>query len=77
MCFRHVPAGVPAATLDELQSFIRRELIASGKFYISQTRLAAGLYMRVTLINPSTQDSDLQALLEEVRSTAAKSARDP
>jgi len=75
VCFRHVPAEVPAAALDELQGSIRQKLIASGKFYISQTRLAAGLHLRVTLINPSTQDSDLQALLEEVRSTAAESMR--
>src|SRR5262252_34613 len=40
VCFRHVPAGVPAAALDELQSSIRQKLIASGRFYISQTRLA-------------------------------------
>jgi L-2,4-diaminobutyrate decarboxylase len=77
VCFRYVPAGIPAAALDELQGSIRRRLIASGKFYISQTRLAAGLYMRVTLINPSTQDSDLQALLEEIRSTAADPGRSP
>lgn len=77
LCFRHVPAGIPAAALDGLQGSIRQKLIASGKFYISQTRLAAGLYMRVTLINPSTQDSDLQALLEEIRSTAAKSTQGP
>jgi L-2,4-diaminobutyrate decarboxylase len=77
VCFRHVPAGVTAATLDELQGFIRQKLIGSGKFYITQTRLAGGLYIRVTLINPATQDSDLQALLEEVRSVAAQFARRP
>jgi L-2,4-diaminobutyrate decarboxylase len=77
VCFRHVPAEVPAAALDELQGAIRQKLIASGKVYISQTRLADGLYMRVTLINPSTEDSDLQALLEEVRSAAAEPTRRP
>jgi L-2,4-diaminobutyrate decarboxylase len=75
VCFRHVPAGVPAAALDELQGAIRQRLIRSGKFYISQTRLPAGLYLRVTLISPLTQDSDLQALLEEIRSVAAESTR--
>jgi L-2,4-diaminobutyrate decarboxylase len=73
VCFRHVPAGVPAAALDELQASIRQKLIGSGKFYIAQTRLQGGLHMRVTLINPLTQDSDLQALLQEVRALAARS----
>ena len=71
VCFRHVPSGLPAAALDRLQGSIRQKLIASGKFYITQTRLPSGLYLRVTLINPATQDSDLQALLAEVRSVAA------
>jgi L-2,4-diaminobutyrate decarboxylase len=75
VCFRHVPAAVSAAALDELQGSIRQKLIRSGKFYITQTRLPAGLYMRVTLINPSTQDSDLKALLEEVRAVAVEFAR--
>jgi L-2,4-diaminobutyrate decarboxylase len=70
VCFRHVPAGVSAAALDELQGSIRQRLIRSGMFYITQTRLPGGLYMRVTLINPLTQDSDLKLLLEEVRSVA-------
>jgi L-2,4-diaminobutyrate decarboxylase len=77
VCFRHAPAQVPAAALDELQGSIRQKLIASGKFYISQTRLAAGLYMRVTLINPATQDADLHALLAEVRSATAEFSRGP
>ncbi len=72
VCFRHVPAAGSAAALDELQGSIRQKLIRSGKFYITQTRLAAGVYMRVTLINPSTQESDLHALLEEVRSLGAE-----
>ena len=72
VCFRYVPARVSAAALDELQSSIRQKVIASGKFYITQTRLADGLYMRVTLINPATQDSDLEALLGEVRSVAGQ-----
>ena len=75
VCFRHVPAGACAAALDELQGSIRQKLIASGKFYITQTRLTGGLYLRVTLINPATQDSDLQVLLAEIRSVAAESTR--
>jgi L-2,4-diaminobutyrate decarboxylase len=75
VCFRHVPAGVPAAALDDFQVAIRQKLIGSGKFYIAQTRLPGGLHMRVTLINPLTQDADLQALLKEIRSLAAESTR--
>ena len=75
VCFRRVPAGVPATALDELQGAIRQQLIRSGKFYVSQTRLPGGLYIRLTLINPLTEDSHLRALLEEVRSVAAGSTR--
>ncbi len=75
VCFRHVPAEVPAAALDALQSSIRQKLIGSGKFYISQTRLPGGVHLRVTVINPFTQDSDLQALLTEIRGLTADGAQ--
>jgi L-2,4-diaminobutyrate decarboxylase len=69
VCFRHLPAG-PVA-LDAHQERIRRRLLAEGRFFVSQTRLPRGLYLRVTLMNPMTTDSDLDALLDALRAAAA------
>jgi L-2,4-diaminobutyrate decarboxylase len=65
VCFRHTPAGTQ--NLDERQQRVRQRLLASGSFYVVQTRLPAGVFLRTTLINPFTTDDDLAALLETIR----------
>jgi L-2,4-diaminobutyrate decarboxylase len=71
VCFRHVPTGVPAAALDELQARIRQRLLVDGSFYLVQTRLGEALYLRTTIINPRTTLDDLLALMDAVRAAAA------
>jgi len=53
------------------QAAIRRRLLAEGRFYLVQTTLPAGVFLRVTLINPATSDADLAALLDAVRAASA------
>lgn len=52
--------------LNELNSTIRKQLLQEGKFYIVQTTLNENVYLRVSLMNPLTTVSDLNALLNEV-----------
>jgi L-2,4-diaminobutyrate decarboxylase len=59
---------------DALQAEIRRRLLAGGHFYLVQTALPAGVFLRVTLINPATRDADLAALLDAVRAAARAAA---
>lgn len=68
VCFRHRPEG--ATDLDELQSALRRRMIEDGSFYLVQTRLPAGIFLRVTIINPATSDADLDALVYRLREAA-------
>ena len=70
VCFRHTPAG--AGDLDALQDRIRRRLLAEGAFYIVQTRLRGGLYLRTTLINPATREQDLVDLMAAIRRAASE-----
>jgi L-2,4-diaminobutyrate decarboxylase len=74
VCFRYAPQGLSGSALDELQAKIRTQLIADGSFYLVQTRLRGALYLRVTLINPLTSPSDLDALLEAAREAGRKHA---
>jgi L-2,4-diaminobutyrate decarboxylase len=67
VCFRYTPAGVPASELDALQGRLRERLITRGDFYLVQTRLPKGVYLRTTLINPLTTDEDLGALMDALR----------
>ncbi len=70
LCFRHMRAGFTGKALDDLQSRLRRSVVESGAFHLVQTRLPAGVFLRVTLLNPFTRDADLDALLDTIRATA-------
>ncbi len=68
VCFRYAPAG--AVDLDMLQRRIRERLLADGSFYIVQTQLRDGLYLRTTIINPATTIKDLDELITATRAAA-------
>ena len=59
-------ANAPAEQLNELNSSIRGALLESGKFYIVQTLLQGKRYLRTTIMNPLTKETDLEALLDEI-----------
>lgn len=52
------------------QAGLRKALVESGSFHLTQVRLAGEIWLRTTIMNPLTAESDLDALLESVRQTA-------
>jgi L-2,4-diaminobutyrate decarboxylase len=71
VCFRYRPAGLDEGeALDRLQAQLRQRIIGAGSFYLVQTRLPRGLYLRVTLLNAATTLDHLQALLATIRAHA-------
>jgi L-2,4-diaminobutyrate decarboxylase len=77
VCWRWRPAGAPppGPALDDLQATVRRRVLERGRFYILQTRLATGVVLRSALMNPLTEDVDLDGLLVEIRSQGADLVR--
>jgi L-2,4-diaminobutyrate decarboxylase len=76
LCFRHIPRGAKRETLNvallnEHQAKIRQRVLASGKFFLVQTRIGEALYLRCTLMNPHTTEQDMVRLLELIRDCAA------
>ncbi len=67
VCFRHQPGQVPAGQWGKYNSELRRRLVVHGRFYMVQTTIAGETYLRLTLMNPFTNLSDLQELLAEIR----------
>lgn len=73
VCFRYLPSGHDRMTteqLDALQADIRQRILDKGEFYIVQTRLRGVQYLRVTLINPLTNDKVLNGLMDHIRALA-------
>jgi L-2,4-diaminobutyrate decarboxylase len=67
VCFRYKGRAGDEAS-DSVQEGIRNRLVASGHFYLVQTRLRGRLYLRTTLINPTTRLDHLRELLDAIRS---------
>lgn len=76
VCFRHQPGRIPAGQWSRYNARLRRQLIARGRFYIVQTAIAGEIYLRLTLMNPFTNLSDLQELLAEIRDCGRRVQQD-
>jgi L-2,4-diaminobutyrate decarboxylase len=60
---------VPNLTASELnmhQTKIRKHLIESGAFHLTQVELHGNVWLRTTLMNPFTTEKDFDALLSEI-----------
>lgn len=74
VCFRHLAAGMNASALNRHQAATRKRLIESGGFHLTQVELHGALWLRTTLMNPFTQEADLQALLDTIRAQPTSNA---
>lgn len=70
--FRHTPESVSSASWNDLNREVRRQLIESGEFYISQTTIEGVAYLRLTVINPLTDLAMIEELLKRIRTLAAR-----
>ncbi len=66
VCFRYHPAGVEGEQLNALNEAIRQALLEEGRFYIVKTNLRGSTYLRVTLSNPFTRETDIRELLDTI-----------
>ena len=67
LCFRLIATGKTGEQLNEINTQIRKKLLEDGKFYIVQTTLNSKLYLRTTLMNPFTNETHLNTLLDKMR----------
>jgi len=71
VCFRYRPAGAASEGLDELNARLRARSLADGRFYLLKTKLGErGLWLRTALMNPLTEDRDLDELIAHLRALA-------
>jgi len=63
VCFRHLERGGDDTRQRHVIQTLRRE----GTFYIVETALRGKVHLRISLMNPLTTISDLEALIEAIR----------
>lgn len=72
VCFRYNPQSREVDDLNVLQSKIRAAVVESGNFYIVQTTLPTGVYLRLSLMNPLTNREDLEQLIVAVKAAGIR-----
>jgi L-2,4-diaminobutyrate decarboxylase len=78
LCFRWLPENVvDEPTLDWLNQRVRERYNASGRGWITSTVLDGRRVLRVTLMNPRTQESHLAELLDGVAAEGARLLDEP
>ena len=66
-CFRARPEAVAdAATLDALNTRILEQINATGRYFISSTRLRGAYSLRICVLGYRTSDADIRGLMREV-----------
>ena len=72
VCFKYRKENFSLKEENDLNAKIRQMALADGYFYLVQTRLKEAQYLRCTLMNPFTDTSHLEALLEHLSKKASE-----
>jgi glutamate/tyrosine decarboxylase-like PLP-dependent enzyme len=64
VCFRAAPAGVGEKELDELNRKLGEDLLRDGRVFAGTTTYEGRVAFRPTIVNWSTAESDVDALVE-------------
>jgi len=67
VCFRYSPHCIQKTELNSLNEKIRHTLLLNGEFYIVQTKLNGHHYLRVTIMNPFTNQIHFRNLLKKIK----------
>jgi L-2,4-diaminobutyrate decarboxylase len=79
LCFRFLPPEIrdrPPLEIDALQQQIRERYNASGRGWITATMLDGRRVLRVTLMNPRTEEPHLDRMLEGLREVGREVVRE-
>jgi aromatic-L-amino-acid decarboxylase len=66
VCFRHAPAGMPAAEIDAHNEAIAARVNAEGELYLTHTKLRGRSVLRIGLGNLLTEERHLRAAWDRV-----------
>ncbi|MFF1302716.1 aspartate aminotransferase family protein, partial [Streptomyces sp. NPDC058307] len=62
----------PANATDDAVAAVRRQLLTDGRAVLGRARAADRLWLKATLLNPTTRPADLAGLLHLVEGTTPR-----
>jgi glutamate/tyrosine decarboxylase-like PLP-dependent enzyme len=72
VCFRYRPRDVADEALDDLNTALLHRLRDRGNVYLAGTRVEGRFGLRACIVNPRTTTWDVAALIDEIRTAAAR-----
>jgi L-2,4-diaminobutyrate decarboxylase len=69
--FRYLPSPDTPDRSDRVNEAIRLQLLAGGRAVIGRTEVGGRVHLKLTLLNPTTTDADVAALLALVATAGA------
>jgi aromatic-L-amino-acid decarboxylase len=72
VCYRHAPVGTSEAERERLNAAILERVNASGKAFISHTKLNGAYALRLAIGNIRTEERHVAQLWELLRDAAAQ-----
>ena len=78
VCFRYAPPGGPedATRLDALNKLLVERIQAEGRVFLTGTMLRGRFALRACVLHYGTTEADVDALIETVRETGARLAKE-
>lgn len=70
ICFRIIDQGLDLPSLNKINATIRQQLLEEGDFYIVQSKIKEIIYLRVTIMNPFTNEEHFEGLLDNIKRKA-------
>jgi L-2,4-diaminobutyrate decarboxylase len=70
VCFRHLVPNATSDTLNTHQHTLRKRLVTTGTFHLTQVDLHGHRWLRTTLMNPFTSEDHMHTLINSIRSIA-------
>lgn len=70
VCFRLAPQGLNLEACNALNAKIRKQILEKGEFYIVQTQIKGTIYLRTSLMSPTTKEAHLLELMAEIERLA-------
>ena len=73
--FRHLDERVKQMSIEnqnQHQLRLRRRLLESGMSYLTQTKIDQKIYLRSTMMNPKTTETDLRGMLQAISEAGSR-----
>ncbi|OAM51199.1 pyridoxal-dependent decarboxylase [Methylovorus sp. MM2] len=72
VCFRHQPSILELEALNQHQVKLRKDIVESGAFHLTQVEIHGEIWLRTTLMNPFTESKHMDSLIDLISALSSQ-----